>query len=93
MAQSWLVLRLTGSGAGLGLVAAAQFLPRRAAGGGRRALSGASPAAPARSAPPPGPGAAAPAGPYGGLVAGRAGKRRLMATQSAWAVCPRRRGC
>ena len=27
MAQSWLVLQLTGSGALLGLVAAAQFLP------------------------------------------------------------------
>jgi len=54
VAQSWLVLQLTGSGALLGLVAAAQFLPVLLLG------------------------------PYGGLVADRAGKRRLLlATQTA----------
>jgi len=54
VAQSWLVLQLTGSGALLGLVAAAQFLPVLLLG------------------------------PYGGLVADRAGKRRLLlVTQSA----------
>jgi MFS family permease len=54
VAQSWLVLQLTGSGALLGLVAAAQFLPVLLFG------------------------------PYGGLVADRADKRRLLlATQSA----------
>ncbi|MFF4582695.1 MFS transporter [Streptomyces sp. NPDC001389] len=54
VAQSWLVLQLTGSGTVLGLVVAAQFLP---------VLLG---------------------GPYGGLLADRADKHRLlMATQSA----------
>lgn len=54
VAQSWLVLELTGSGALLGLVAAAQFLPVLLLG------------------------------PYGGLVADRAGKRRLLLyTQTA----------
>lgn len=54
VAQSWLVLQLTGSGALLGLVAAAQFLPVLLLG------------------------------PYGGLVADRADKRRLLlGTQSA----------
>ena len=54
VAQSWLVLQLTGSGALLGLVAAAQFLPVLLLG------------------------------PYGGLVADRAGNRRLLlGTQSA----------
>jgi MFS family permease len=48
MAQSWLVLQLTGSGALLGLVSAAQFLPVLLLG------------------------------PYGGLVADRADKRRLL---------------
>lgn len=48
VAQSWLVLQLTGSGALLGLVAAAQFLPVLLLG------------------------------PYGGLVADRADKRRLL---------------
>jgi MFS family permease len=53
-AQSWLVLQMTGSGALLGLVAAAQPLPVLLLG------------------------------PYGGLIADRAGKRRLLlATQSA----------
>ena len=53
VAQSWLVLQLTGSGARLGLVAAAQFLPVLLLG------------------------------PYGGLVADRVNKRRLLlATQS-----------
>ena len=57
VAQSWLVLQLTGSGALLGLVAAAQFLPVLLLG------------------------------PYGGLVADRAGKRRLLlGTQSALGV-------
>jgi V8-like Glu-specific endopeptidase len=57
VAQSWLVLQLTGSGALLGLVAAAQFLPVLLLG------------------------------PYGGLVADRAGKRRLlMGTQSVLGV-------
>lgn len=54
VAQSWLVLQLTGSGTLLGLVAAAQFLPVLLLG------------------------------PYGGLVADRADKRRLlMITQTA----------
>lgn len=54
VAQSWLVLQLTGSGTVLGLVVAAQFLPVLLAG------------------------------PYGGLIADRADKRRLlMATQTA----------
>ena len=54
VAQSWLVLQLTGSGALLGLVAAAQFLPVLLLG------------------------------PYGGLVADRVDKRRLLlATQTA----------
>jgi MFS family permease len=54
VAQSWLVLQMTGSGALLGLVAAAQFLPVLLLG------------------------------PYGGLIADRADKRRLLlATQSA----------
>jgi hypothetical protein len=54
VAQSWLVLQLTGSGVALGLVAAAQFLPVLLFG------------------------------PYGGLLADRAGKRRLLlATQTA----------
>ena len=54
VAQSWLVLQLTGSGALLGLVAAAQFLPVLLLG------------------------------PYGGLVADRTDKRRLLlGTQSA----------
>ena len=48
VAQSWLVLQLTGSGVLLGLVAAAQFRPVLLLG------------------------------PYGGLVADRAGKRRLL---------------
>jgi MFS family permease len=53
VAQSWLVLQLTGSGAALGLVAAAQFLPVLLLG------------------------------PYGGLVADRVNKRRLLlATQA-----------
>ena len=53
VAQSWLVLQLSGSGTILGLVVAAQFLPVLLAG------------------------------PYGGLVAGRANKRRLLlVTQS-----------
>ena len=53
VAQSWLVLQLTGSGAMLGLGAAAQFLPVLLLG------------------------------PYGGLVADRVNKRRLLlATQS-----------
>jgi MFS family permease len=53
VAQSWLVLQLTGSGTLLGLVAAAQFLPVLLLG------------------------------PYGGLIADRAGKRRLLlGTQS-----------
>lgn len=57
VAQSWLVLQLTGSGALLGLVAAAQFLPVLLLG------------------------------PYGGLVADRADKRRLLlVTQSALGV-------
>ncbi|MEW1636833.1 MFS transporter [Streptomyces sp. NPDC093801] len=57
VAQSWLVLQLTGSGTILGLVVAAQFLP---------VLLG---------------------GPYGGLLADRADKHRLlMATQSAQAA-------
>jgi len=57
VAQSWLVLQLTGSGALLGLVAAAQFLPVLLLG------------------------------PYGGLVADRAGKRHLlMGTQSVLGV-------
>lgn len=57
VAQSWLVLQLTGSGTMLGLVVAAQFLP---------VLLG---------------------GPYGGLLADRADKRRLLlATQSALAL-------
>jgi MFS family permease len=57
VAQSWLVLQLTGSGALLGLVAAAQFLPVLLLG------------------------------PYGGLVADRADKRRLlMGTQSVLGV-------
>ena len=57
VAQSWLVLQLTGSGTLLGLVAAAQFLPVLLLG------------------------------PYGGLVADRAGKRRLlMGTQSVLGV-------
>jgi len=54
VAQAWLVLQLTGSGALLGLVAAAQFLPVLVLGA------------------------------YGGLIADRAGKRRLLlGTQSA----------
>jgi len=54
VAQSWLVLQLTGSGTLLGLVAAAQFLPVLLLG------------------------------PYGGLVADRVDKRRLLlATQTA----------
>jgi MFS family permease len=54
VAQSWLVLQLTGSGVVLGLVAAAQFLPVLLFG------------------------------PYGGLLADRADKRRvLLGTQSA----------
>ena len=54
VAQSWLVLQLTGSGVLLGLVAAVQFLPVLLLG------------------------------PYGGLVADRADKRRLLlVTQSA----------
>ena len=54
VAQSWLVLQLTGSGALLGLVAAAQFLPVLLLG------------------------------PYGGLLADRVDKRRLLlGTQSA----------
>lgn len=54
VAQSWLVLQLTGSGVVLGLVAAAQFLPVLLLG------------------------------PYGGLLADRADKRRLLlGTQSA----------
>ena len=54
VAQSWLVLQLTGSGALLGLVAAAQFLPVLLLGA------------------------------YGGLVADRADKRRLLlGTQTA----------
>lgn len=54
VAQSWLVLELTGSGTALGLVVAAQFLPVLLVG------------------------------PYGGLVADRADKRRLlMVTQTA----------
>jgi MFS family permease len=54
VAQSWLVLQLTGSGALLGLVAAAQFLPVLLLGA------------------------------YGGLVADRMDKRRLLlATQTA----------
>lgn len=54
VAQSWLVLQLTGSGTLLGLVAAAQFLPVLLLGA------------------------------YGGLVADRVGKRRLLlATQAA----------
>jgi MFS family permease len=54
VAQSWLVLQLTGSGALLGLVAAAQFLPVLLVGA------------------------------YGGLVADRADKRRLLlGTQTA----------
>ena len=57
VAQSWLVLQLTGLGTLLGLMAAAQFLPVLLLG------------------------------PYGGLVADRAGKRRLlMGTQSALGV-------
>ncbi len=57
VAQSWLVLQLTGSGVLLGLVAAAQFLPVLLLG------------------------------PYGGLVADRAGKRRLLlGTQSVLGV-------
>jgi MFS family permease len=57
VAQSWLVLQLSGSGTVLGLVVAAQFLPVLVAG------------------------------PYGGLVADRANKRRLLlATQSALAI-------
>lgn len=53
VAQSWLVLQLSGSGTVLGLVVAAQFLPVLLAG------------------------------PYGGLVADRANKRRLLlVTQS-----------
>jgi MFS family permease len=48
IAQSWLVLRLTGSGVVLGLVAAAQFLPVLVLG------------------------------PYGGLLADRADKPRLL---------------
>ncbi|HVB41453.1 MAG TPA: MFS transporter [Streptosporangiaceae bacterium] len=48
VAQSWLVLQLTGSGAALGLVAAAQFLPVLVLG------------------------------PYGGLIADRSDKRRLL---------------
>ncbi|MER6331959.1 MFS transporter [Streptomyces sp. NPDC001034] len=56
VAQSWLVLQLTGSGTVLGLVVAVQFLPVLLLG------------------------------PYGGLVADRADKRRLlMATQTALA--------
>ncbi|HEX6499067.1 MAG TPA: MFS transporter [Micromonosporaceae bacterium] len=50
VAQSWLVLELTGSGAVLGLVVAAQFLPVLFLG------------------------------PYGGLIADRAEKRRLLTT-------------
>ncbi len=50
VAQSWLVLQLTGSGAVLGLVAAAQFVPVLLLG------------------------------PYGGLIADRASKRRLLLT-------------
>jgi MFS family permease len=50
VAQSWLVLQLTGSGALLGLVAAAQFVPVLLLG------------------------------PYGGLIADRASKRRLLLT-------------
>ncbi len=54
VAQSWLVLQLSGSGAVLGLVAAAQFLPVLLLG------------------------------PYGGLVADRVDKRRLLlCTQAA----------
>ncbi|MFC7862676.1 MFS transporter [Streptomyces murinus] len=57
VAQSWLVLELTGSGTVLGLVVAVQFLPVLLLG------------------------------PYGGLVADRADKRRLlMATQTALAA-------
>ncbi|HUJ04874.1 MAG TPA: MFS transporter [Streptosporangiaceae bacterium] len=57
VAQSWLVLQLTGSGAALGLVAAAQFLPVLLLG------------------------------PYGGLIADRADKRRLLlTTQTALAT-------
>ncbi|RLU89219.1 MFS transporter [Streptomyces griseocarneus] len=57
VAQSWLVLQLTGSGTVLGLVVAAQFLPVLVCA------------------------------PYGGLVADRADKRRLlMATQTAFAL-------
>ena len=57
VAQSWLVLQLTGSGTVLGAVVAAQFLPVLVAG------------------------------PYGGLVADRADKRRLlMATQTVLAA-------
>jgi MFS family permease len=48
VAQSWLVLQLTGSGALLGLVAAAQFVPVLLLG------------------------------PYGGLIADRSSKRRLL---------------
>lgn len=57
VAQSWLVLQLTGSGTVLGLVVGAQFLPVLLVG------------------------------PYGGLIADRADKRRLlMVTQSALAA-------
>lgn len=57
VAQSWLVLQLSGSGTVLGLVVAAQFLPVLLAG------------------------------PYGGLVADRADKRRLLLlTQSGLAL-------
>ncbi|MFI0939695.1 MFS transporter [Streptomyces sp. NPDC021020] len=57
VAQSWLVVELTGSGTVLGLVVAAQFLP---------VLLG---------------------GPYGGLLADRADKRRLLlGTQTALAL-------
>ncbi|MEV0695243.1 MFS transporter [Streptomyces sp. NPDC050388] len=53
VAQSWLVLQLTGSGTALGLVVAAQFLPVLLLG------------------------------PYGGLIADRADKRRLLLTTQA----------
>jgi MFS family permease len=57
VAQSWLVLELTNSGAALGLVLAAQFLPMLLVG------------------------------PYGGLIADRADKRRVLyATQAAQAL-------
>ncbi|TVT60863.1 MFS transporter [Amycolatopsis rhizosphaerae] len=57
VAQSWLVLELSGSGTVLGLVIAAQFLPVLLAG------------------------------PYGGLIADRSDKRRLLLfTQSALAT-------